>query len=106
MSHRVRKDEKKREMRGPTFVGCRPVVEDGKRERKERMYQKHKNRKFEEQLAPTNCPGRIYPDLPGRAVSPFIIPHVARIVKPLYENFIVDFSAQIVYNKGTKELRR
>lgn len=70
MSHRVKKDEKKREMRGPTFVGCRPVVEDGKRERKERMFQKHKNRKFEEQLAPTNCPGRIYPDLPGRAVSP------------------------------------
>ena len=46
MSHRVKKDEKKREMRGPTFVGCRPVVEDGKRERKERMFQKHKNRKF------------------------------------------------------------
>lgn len=58
MSHRVKKDEKKREMRGPTFVGCRPVVEDGKRERKERMFQKHKNRKFEEQLAPTNCPGK------------------------------------------------
>ena len=56
MSHKVKKDEKKRGMRGPTFVGCRPVVEDGKRERK--------------------------------------------------ENFIVDFSVQIVYNKGTKELRR
>lgn len=49
MSHRVKKDEKKREMRGPTFVGCRPVVEDGKRERKERMFQKHKNKKFEEE---------------------------------------------------------
>lgn len=50
MSHRVKKDEKKRSMRGPTFVGLAPRVEDGKRERAERQYQKHKNRKFREEF--------------------------------------------------------
>lgn len=48
MSHRTKKDEKKRKLRGPTFVGLAPRIEEGKRGRKEKQYQKHKNRRFEE----------------------------------------------------------
>ena len=50
MSHKTKKDEKKRAMRGPTFVGLAPRIEDGKRERKERMYQKHKGRRYTEDV--------------------------------------------------------
>jgi len=46
MSHVTNKDKKKREMRGPTFVGLAPRVEDGKRQRAERMYQKHKGKRY------------------------------------------------------------
>lgn len=46
MAHKTKKDQKKREMRGPTFVGLAPRIEDGKREKKEKKYKKHKNRRF------------------------------------------------------------
>ena len=49
MSHRTKKDEKKKEFRGPTFVGLAPRIEDGKRTRAERMYQKHKKRRYAEE---------------------------------------------------------
>lgn len=48
MSHVTNKDKKKRELRGPTFVGLAPRIEDGKRTRAERMYQKHKKRRYAE----------------------------------------------------------
>ena len=44
MSHKVKKNEKKRANRGPTFVGFRPMIEKGKKERKEQEWSKHKNR--------------------------------------------------------------
>lgn len=50
MSHRVKKDEKKRALRGPTFVGCRPRIEEGKKGRKEKQFQKHKNRRYTENV--------------------------------------------------------
>lgn len=42
MSHKAKKDEKKREMRGPTFVGLAPKIEAGKKERLEKSEKKHK----------------------------------------------------------------
>lgn len=50
MSHKTKKDEKKRAMRGPTFVGLAPRIEEGKRGRKEKQYQKHKNRRYTEDV--------------------------------------------------------
>lgn len=48
MSHRVKKDEKKRAHRGPTFVGLRPMIEAGKKERIEKAEKKHKRRAEED----------------------------------------------------------
>lgn len=44
MSHKVKKDEEKRNRRGPTFVGFSPKVEPTKNERIEKMWEKHKMR--------------------------------------------------------------
>lgn len=46
MSHKTKKDLKKAEFRGPTFVGCRPIFEENKKGRQEKQYKKHKNKRF------------------------------------------------------------
>lgn len=46
MSHKTKKDQKKRELRGPTFVGLAPKIEEGKKGRIEKRYNKHKNQRF------------------------------------------------------------
>lgn len=50
MSHKVRKDEEKRNHRGPTFVGLSPKIEPTKKERIEKMRKKHKRKGEENEI--------------------------------------------------------
>ena len=48
MSHKAKKDEEKRSHRGPTFVGFSPKIGPTKKERIEKMREKHKKKEGSE----------------------------------------------------------